>query len=1002
MENRALLTAAVVGGQDSPPASAALLLSDPSPAPKVGATVEVSRPSPGPVDAVISPIRAVVLGVLGVFGFNPDPSAPSGNPVLDAIWGLYRRVESLFANEAPTAADPTITSALVDGKLVVTGNLNAADSDFDHLTYTVTGSQSVSGDVQIDSATGNFTFTMADAAQAATFTVAISDGTSSFLGASNTSTATYTVTVLDRAPVISEHTGPGAPDQNGTVTGSFLVSDPDGQVTYVGVSTSPGSGSVRIALGDPLPTGVAGEYRVTYTYTPSPVARTQAYSATGPADDHFVVSVTDGQLTSRLTVTVTIDPAQKLRVVPPEGESVSRLVFNPRTGTAYQLSTLREGDTVSTQVTVIRPDGTTFRPDRLAGAADRQPVVVDATSGVAYVTTSVSNADTGTSVTYVTTIRPDGTAVTTGALPGQPSAVATTAAMTARPTSALVVNPVSGAAYLATGGIVDGVTTGWITIIHPDGSVLTTDPLPGAALAVLVNPKSGTTFVFSRSAPSTELQAAKAAAVATVRMAVTAILPDDTVLDAVDLPGSPVALTFDQESGLGYLASAILTRTGDSTTRVTLLAPDGTLTLTGDLPGVPPTDRLGSVSGPTVLAVDPSSGVAYLTTTRATDVIDVFSTWVSVINPDGTTSTTSPQIGTPAGSLAIDPVTGVAYQGVSKVVSEVLADGTVSTTTVTRVMVVSADGTATATEPVTGDFRGLAVNPVSGDAYLVTAKGTPDGPSTTVSVVHADGTADVSSSVVGTTSSDLTIDPQSGRAYFLVTRNVDGNDVVRVAVVLPDGTARTSDDALNGRPGRIVIDSAHGVAYVTTKSFDSGTSVGRLTVVHADGTSSATTLPGTPYSDVAVDAATGRAFIVTTGNDGGAGHAWVSFINPDDTNHPIVTSRALIGSVVGSGGGIEAKLAAIEAASTVDYGATIDPKSGTVYVTTREFDFASGTWMTHDYAVRPDGTTLAIEPLAGSPAGPVSLDPVTGVVFQTIDDGSTWIVAFAPPVPAQV
>ncbi|MGE2690274.1 M4 family metallopeptidase [Mycolicibacterium pulveris] len=45
--------------------------------------------------------RTVTLAVLGLFGFNPDATGSSPNPLvpaLDAIWGLYRRIETGVAN----------------------------------------------------------------------------------------------------------------------------------------------------------------------------------------------------------------------------------------------------------------------------------------------------------------------------------------------------------------------------------------------------------------------------------------------------------------------------------------------------------------------------------------------------------------------------------------------------------------------------------------------------------------------------------------------------------------------------------------------------------------------------------------------------------------------------------------------------------------------------------------------------------------------------------------
>ncbi|MGV0875124.1 M4 family metallopeptidase [Mycolicibacterium sp. XJ879] len=71
----------------------------------------VALADPEPVTLVVDVItertvrpnvfRTVTLGVLGLFGFNPDAAGSSPNPLvpaLDAIWGLYRRIETGVAN----------------------------------------------------------------------------------------------------------------------------------------------------------------------------------------------------------------------------------------------------------------------------------------------------------------------------------------------------------------------------------------------------------------------------------------------------------------------------------------------------------------------------------------------------------------------------------------------------------------------------------------------------------------------------------------------------------------------------------------------------------------------------------------------------------------------------------------------------------------------------------------------------------------------------------------
>jgi VCBS repeat-containing protein len=104
-------------------------------------SVAVTNVDPAPAAAPLQPIRNLVLGVLGVFGFNPNP-APSqtNNPILEALWGAYRRIESFVGNETPTVGTARVvaTSFTPEGKVAVTLGLDAADPDGDPLTYRTT------------------------------------------------------------------------------------------------------------------------------------------------------------------------------------------------------------------------------------------------------------------------------------------------------------------------------------------------------------------------------------------------------------------------------------------------------------------------------------------------------------------------------------------------------------------------------------------------------------------------------------------------------------------------------------------------------------------------------------------------------------------------------------------------------------------------------------------------------------------------------------------------
>jgi len=116
-------------------------------------SVAVTNVDPAPTAAPLQPIRNLVLGVLGVFGFSPNPApGQTNNPILEALWGAYRRIESFVGNETPTVGTARVvaTSFTPEGKVAVTLRLDAADPDADPLTYRTTdgthGTLSANGD----------------------------------------------------------------------------------------------------------------------------------------------------------------------------------------------------------------------------------------------------------------------------------------------------------------------------------------------------------------------------------------------------------------------------------------------------------------------------------------------------------------------------------------------------------------------------------------------------------------------------------------------------------------------------------------------------------------------------------------------------------------------------------------------------------------------------------------------------------------------------------------
>jgi beta-glucosidase/6-phospho-beta-glucosidase/beta-galactosidase len=130
------------------------------------------------VTYVTGVVSSLVSAVLSPFAFGA-PQLPSDL----APWTLLAWVRRELFNETPTITyDPSQNeqSLNVDGDVVVTGNVGAADRDGDPKTYTVIGRPLNGGSVEVDAA-GNFTYRPMNAMAAVggvdQFTVVVSDET---------------------------------------------------------------------------------------------------------------------------------------------------------------------------------------------------------------------------------------------------------------------------------------------------------------------------------------------------------------------------------------------------------------------------------------------------------------------------------------------------------------------------------------------------------------------------------------------------------------------------------------------------------------------------------------------------------------------------------------------------------------------------------------------------------------------------------------------------------
>lgn len=335
------------------------------------ATIEITKATPTP-PSLARPIRQAVLGVLGIFGFNPNPGS-TNNALLEALWGTYRRIESILGNQPATARTATITtSEIVDDTVAITGTVIFDDPNGDPLRYSTT--QGEHGSVVINP-NGTFVYAPTDPhfTGTDTFIITANDdknfhlhGPLTFLRPNwgHTSSATLTIT-LDKAgnvaPIIANHT-----------PGSFTVTDANGDPVTLNISQTT-KGTVTYAITPDATT--PGAHTVTYAYTPTFAARLAASYASEDGTETFTITATDGTATSNpLSITATIEQFTANTVVAtiPTGNGAYGIAVSPDGKTAYVTNlgagTVSVIDTIIGKVTATitvgsGPNGVAFSPD---------------------------------------------------------------------------------------------------------------------------------------------------------------------------------------------------------------------------------------------------------------------------------------------------------------------------------------------------------------------------------------------------------------------------------------------------------------------------------------------------------------------------------------------------------------------------------------------------------------------------------------------------------------
>lgn len=273
-----------------------------------------SVPPPSLIDTVLAIPGTIISTALNLItqALAPliGPGAPADNPILWGILAFVRRqFNETFANSSPVLAPRQTSQDVNDSQ--VHGTFGATDADGDTLAYTTptTGlGAPAHGTVAIDQATGTYTYTpTAGYTGQDYFFVTATDDTGAphihALGQTHLAAARVDVTVasvVNAPPVVSDLSAPSAPGSDGTVTGTFQVTDEDLNSITVGLAQNgqPTHGTTAFDIN--RTTGL-----VTYTYTNTATTAERLHAGLGEIDpDTFTAAVSDGV---NAPVTTTID-----------------------------------------------------------------------------------------------------------------------------------------------------------------------------------------------------------------------------------------------------------------------------------------------------------------------------------------------------------------------------------------------------------------------------------------------------------------------------------------------------------------------------------------------------------------------------------------------------------------------------------------------------------------------------------------------------------------------
>ena len=216
-------------------------------------------------------------------------------------------------DEAPTLTATGGTVVEDSGSYVVSGTLAGVDPEGGDLTYNAETFSGQYGDLKLDSSTGAYTYTLnndsaavqalgADETLTETFSVSVSDGT-----ATTSENLSFTITGVADTSLASPTAGALTEDDaKTTVAGTLTGTDPEGDTLTYAIA-----GSIEVD-GVYTATGTYGTLTVNktsgdYTYTlDNSDADTDAIAAGSTVDETFTVRTTDGSNRASQVLTITI------------------------------------------------------------------------------------------------------------------------------------------------------------------------------------------------------------------------------------------------------------------------------------------------------------------------------------------------------------------------------------------------------------------------------------------------------------------------------------------------------------------------------------------------------------------------------------------------------------------------------------------------------------------------------------------------------------------------